>query len=92
MSDDKKDWGPSILEGMLRNREAIRKDLGLDDAVKEACTHVKCTPEYDDAEAQKINDAWEIRKRFPRFWGTCPDCSQQVICYASFEHYIMGDW
>lgn len=114
MSDDKKDWGPSILEGILReireqtgvsgllkkaseDHAAIRKDLVKDlgineETVQNACTHEKCTPEYDHAEAVRINDAWEIKKRFPRFHGQCPDCGASVIGYASFEHYIMGDW
>jgi hypothetical protein len=35
----------------------------------------------------------EIRKRWPRLSGTCPKgCGYQGIWYASYEHYICGDW
>jgi hypothetical protein len=108
-TDDKKDWGQSILENVLReirehgsvegllrkareDHAALRKEMGLEEELQDACKHEKCTPEYDHEEAIKINDAWEIKKRFPRFSGQCPDCGACVIMYASFDHYIMGDW
>jgi hypothetical protein len=39
----------------------------------------------------------EIRKRWPRGWfdadHPCPlGCGYVGIAYASYEHYIMGDW
>ena len=39
----------------------------------------------------------EIQKRWPRGWFTaekpCPKgCGYVGIAYASYEHYIMGDW
>lgn len=34
----------------------------------------------------------EIRTKWPRFWGKCPGCGQQVIAYASAAHYTYGDW
>lgn len=35
----------------------------------------------------------EIRKRWPRLWGPCPKgCGFSGIGYASYAHYIMGDW
>jgi predicted RNA-binding Zn-ribbon protein involved in translation (DUF1610 family) len=34
----------------------------------------------------------EIRKRWPRGEGQCPDCGGQVIAYASHAHYTYGDW
>jgi hypothetical protein len=41
--------------------------------------------------------AAEIRKRWPRGWFTtsnpCPKgCGFLGTAYASYEHYIMGDW
>jgi hypothetical protein len=36
--------------------------------------------------------AERVRELYPRFFGTCPDCGAQLIQYASFEHYIAGDW
>lgn len=35
----------------------------------------------------------EVRKRWPRLIGTCPKgCGFHGIAYASFEHYVAGDW
>lgn len=34
-----------------------------------------------------------IRKKWPRLMGKCPlGCGYVGIAYASYEHYIMGDW
>jgi hypothetical protein len=56
-----------------------------------ACAHPKCTPPFDEA-AAKGASASEVRKRWPRFDGVCPDCNERVLGYASSMHYIMGDW
>jgi hypothetical protein len=35
----------------------------------------------------------EIRKRWPRLMGKCPlGCGFSGIAYASYEHYLYGDW
>lgn len=35
----------------------------------------------------------EIRKRWPRLCGLCPKgCGYNGIAYASYAHYIYGDW
>lgn len=35
----------------------------------------------------------EIRKRWPRHSGLCPKgCGYYGIAYASYAHYIYGDW
>ena len=35
----------------------------------------------------------EVRKRWPRLDGRCPlGCGYSGIYYASYEHYIAGDW
>jgi hypothetical protein len=37
--------------------------------------------------------ASEIRRRWPRLHGNCPKgCGFHGIAYASYEHYIAGDW
>lgn len=37
--------------------------------------------------------AKEVRKRWPRLQGTCPKgCGFVGIGYASYAHYLMGDW
>jgi hypothetical protein len=46
-----------------------------------------------DVEAAKGLSVAEIRKRWPRLWGNCPlGCGFNGIGYASFMHYVMGDW
>ncbi len=35
----------------------------------------------------------EVRKRWPRLHGVCPlGCGFDGIAYASYSHYIYGDW
>lgn len=55
------------------------------------CTHEKCQPVFDAEAAEGLHEA-EVRKRWPRVQGTCPDCNQMVILYASARHFIAGDW
>jgi len=39
------------------------------------------------------NATAKIKKRFPRLGGPCPKgCGYNGIAYASYEHYIYGDW
>ncbi len=59
--------------------------------IEEACAHVKVMPAFD-YEASKGLGAYEVRKRWPRFFGKCPDCDFEGILYASREHYYSGDW
>lgn len=46
-----------------------------------------------DEEAAKGLPASEVRKRWPRGWGSCPKgCGWSGIYYASYAHYLYGDW
>lgn len=46
-----------------------------------------------DAERAKGMTAAEVQRAFPRLWGPCPKgCGFDGIGYASFAHYIAGDW
>lgn len=56
-----------------------------------ACQHLAAMPAFDPVEAHTM-DAMEVRRTFPRFYGNCPTCGQQVIVYASLAHYVAGDW
>jgi len=58
---------------------------------KETCEHNGAVVTFDH-EAAKGLDTYEIRKRWPRFFGTCPDCGCQLIKYHSKAHYVYGDW
>lgn len=47
---------------------------------------------FDD-EASRGLSADEVRKRWPRGYGPCPKgCGFNGIAYASFAHYVSGDW
>lgn len=55
------------------------------------CEHDANTPAFDD-EAAKSLPAHEVRARWPRFRGQCSKCGAGLISYASYEHYLAGDW
>lgn len=55
------------------------------------CKHESVLPKFDWEVAQTMTP-YEVRKQFPRFSGVCPDCDEKVIVYASYEHYLSGDW
>lgn len=44
-----------------------------------------------DPEAARILSPEAIRQRWPRFFGECA-CGYHGIAYASWEHFIAGDW
>lgn len=47
---------------------------------------------FDYAAAQNLS-AHEVKRRWPRGFGPCPKgCGFHGIAYASYEHYICGDW
>lgn len=56
------------------------------------CKHPNLPPVPFDAEAAKGKSAFEVRGLWPRKIQECPDCKEQVICYASSLHYYAGDW
>lgn len=55
------------------------------------CEHPQCWPKYDSEDAKNMTPD-QVRAKYPRFDGYCPDCNAHLILYASFEHYIAGDW
>ena len=57
----------------------------------EGCQHDKIMPEFDQKAAAGLSSD-EVRKRWPRFGGLCPDCGTWTVAYASYEHYLAGDW
>lgn len=58
----------------------------------DVCEHTNLPPVPFDEKASKGLSAPEVRSRWPRLYQICPDCKAGVICYASFRHYIAGDW
>lgn len=56
-----------------------------------SCKHENLPVKFDPEAAAGKDNAW-VRKNFPRFFGPCPDCAENMIGYASFQHFIAGDW
>ena len=56
-----------------------------------ACRHKPHTPVFDAEAAKGLSDT-EIRRLWPRFFGACSLCGESTIIYASWAHYIQGDW
>jgi hypothetical protein len=55
------------------------------------CDHAAATPAFDHAASRGL-PVHEVRRRWPRFFGPCPTCGERLIAYASWEHYVAGDW
>ena len=50
-----------------------------------------CTPYFDEEKAKDMSVS-EIKQNYPRFCGICSVCGFHGISYASYSHYIAGDW
>lgn len=69
--------------------EALKK---VAEEKQAACDHGVI---FDEEEYKKHPNmsSNEVQKRWPRGWGLCPKgCGFNGIAYASFLHYIAGDW
>lgn len=57
-----------------------------------ACSHPNLElPPFDPVRAATMTST-QVRDAFPRGHSLCGQCGATVISYASFEHYIAGDW
>ncbi len=46
-----------------------------------------------DSEAARWMSSREVQEKFPRLYGPCPKgCGYVGIGYATYEHFIAGDW
>lgn len=79
--------GADLSDGMRALAEAR-----VTAAEEAADPHAHCPPfvEFDEKAAHGLSPG-EIRRRWPRK-TECPHCGLHGIFYASFAHYIMGDW
>ena len=55
------------------------------------CPHTQHRPVFN-AEACQYKSKEQIQKDYPRYQGKCSACSQEVILYASVEHFVSGGW
>lgn len=91
------DFFKNLFTSYKSNRSQSAEDT---DQVNDALNKIKderiskCNHgiKFDSNIAAKMN-VYEVRKIFPRLCGICPKgCGYNGIYYASYEHYISGDW
>lgn len=85
-----------LLSVLMQRVERLESQVGLKSPpliVEETklCAHASCVVKFDPEAASTMTTV-EVRKNFPRFFGLCPECEEQVIIYASRKHFVMGDW
>lgn len=86
------DDAPKWLDDELRIRDVTHwRPLPPGPEEVERCDHSIATPTFDERAAEGLSSS-EIRKRWPRFMGSCPSCGEPVILYASLSHFLEGDW
>lgn len=57
------------------------------------CKHERLPLPAFDYQAAIGLSSDEVRKRWPRTTEKCPDCELEFMAvYASFAHYVAGDW
>lgn len=84
---------PSLSDAIFR-LDMIRNivkdtDLGPDPQSPPSCDHGVT---FNEKETKNLS-VQQIRKRWPRLMGACPKgCGFNGIGYASYAHYICGDW
>lgn len=83
------DEGEAFVDAYFKRFPELCADK--DDSVPASCTHDAVAPVVDHEQLSGMS-AEEVRSKFPRFCGTCPQCGETVIAYASFEHFVAGDW
>lgn len=82
-----------LLEDWAKEREEQLRKREEEERINPSCKHPSLPqPVFDEEDALRINDTYEIRKKYPRLVAHCPDCDATVILYASWAHYIMGDY
>ena len=81
------DFNHLILE-FKKFGDSLNEDFDKKDDYN-GCTHGVLF----DEDAAKNMSVSEVQKAFPRGWGPCPlGCGFSGIAYASYSHYIYGDW
>jgi hypothetical protein len=75
----------------MKKQFHVKPVLTLGASDQRGCQHPKLIPEFDAAAARKMTST-EVRKTYPRAYGKCPDCGWEGVLYASYEHYVMGDY
>lgn len=68
----------------------FKNDSKNDNAIQ-ICTH-GIVFDLDNVKRLSLQSQ-DIKTLYPRLCGTCPlGCGYNGIAYASYEHYIYGDW
>lgn len=74
---------PGCVVGEIKMTPGVAVDL--------SCSHRPHIPVFTSAECRWLSTG-KIRDKFPRYEGICTSCKQQIILYASLEHFVVGGW
>jgi hypothetical protein len=80
------------MDEFSKHLDAEQDKWAEENPVQAACDHGVV---FDEEEYKKVGNMsdTEVRKRWPRLMGACPKgCGFNGIGYASYLHYIAGDW
>lgn len=75
----------------IRGDDGVEFEYGMNatELRVSACDHGLS---FDENAARGL-DSYEVRKRWPRLSGACQKgCGFNGIGYASYMHYLSGDW
>lgn len=81
-----------VLTECKHPKHAPAFDEAAAKALVASCKHPPSTNPLDAMFGICTQCTAEVRQRWPRFMGTCEDCHENLILYASMEHYTYGDW
>lgn len=89
-------------ERIFQRQRSVSTLADEDKATRCTCGAALDVPEFDEQRALEIQSAFgpgrggeavaAIRKAFPRKEEACSACGQAHILYASWAHYLAGDW
>lgn len=85
------EYGPDCEQHFTNNCEECANPCHGVSPPDVDCDHVYPLPSFDEDAARGM-DPYEVRKRWPRYSGPCPNCGQPIVSYASIAHYVAGDW
>ena len=57
-----------------------------------SCEHPLLPEPAFEEELTRNMPAHEVRRQWPRGSARCPNCGEWIVKYASYAHYIYGDW
>lgn len=80
------------LPRLTKRQRKVRLNRETPEPRCATCNRLFVDPEPTfDQEAAKGLSAYEVRERWPRVTSVCK-CGATTVRYASYMHYLSGDW